>query len=71
MSWSDSEVHKGTIYKAANFEWVKRTKGKPHGNKPNIKRGARKHTDNYTPIIRLLGLLAIAYNCFTLKHTFA
>lgn len=46
VSWSDTEYHKGTIYKAANFRWLKRTKGQPHGNKSGSKRGERTgHTD--------------------------
>jgi len=46
VSWSDTEYHKGTIYKAANFTHLKRTKGQPHGNKAGSKRGERaKHGD--------------------------
>lgn len=46
VSWSDTEFHKGTIYKAANFTWLRRTKGQPPGNKSTSKRGTReKHTD--------------------------
>jgi hypothetical protein len=46
VSWSDSVFHKGTIYKAANFDWIRRTKGTPPGNKAGSKRGARvQHTD--------------------------
>ena len=46
VSWSDTTRHKGTIYKAANFEWSHLSKGASHGNSPNSKRGKRKkHTD--------------------------
>lgn len=46
VSWSDTVYHKGTIYKAANFTWLRRTKGTPPGNKEGSKRGARdKHAD--------------------------
>lgn len=48
VSWSDTEYHKGTIYKAANFEWVKRTGGAPHGNKAGSKRGARTQHGDYS-----------------------
>ncbi len=47
VSWSDTEYHKGTIYKAANFRWLKRTKGQPHGNKPDSKRGQRQQHGDY------------------------
>lgn len=46
VSWSDTVFHKGTIYKAANFTWFRRTKGTPPGNKATSKRGNRaKHAD--------------------------
>lgn len=46
VSWSDTTRHKGTIYKAANFEWIKRSKGTPPGNSASSKRGSRdKHGD--------------------------
>lgn len=46
VSWSDTEYHKGTIYKAANFKWIRRTRGHPPGNKKSSKRGVRQaHTD--------------------------
>ena len=48
VSWSDTEYHKGTIYKAANFEWIKRTKGQPPGNKPGSKRGERSQHGDYS-----------------------
>ena len=38
VSWSDTVHHKGTIYKAANFTWLKRTKGQPPGNKVGSRR---------------------------------
>lgn len=47
VSWSDSVFHKGTIYKAANFRWVKRTTAKIHGNKSGSKRGGRVQHDDY------------------------
>ena len=47
VSWSDTEYHKGTIYKAANFQWVKRSKGAPPGNKAGSKRGAREQHGDY------------------------
>jgi hypothetical protein len=47
VSWSDSVIHKGTIYKAANFYWVKQSKGQPPGNKAGSKRGAREKHDDY------------------------
>lgn len=48
ISWSDTEYHKGTIYKAANFKWLRRTKGQPHGNKSDSKRGARQQHGDYS-----------------------
>lgn len=48
VSWSDTVYHKGTIYKAANFQCVKRTKGQPPGNKPGSKRGARVGHSDYS-----------------------
>jgi hypothetical protein len=47
VSWSDTVHHKGTIYKAANFEWIKRTSGGGVGNTANSKRGARKPYADY------------------------
>jgi hypothetical protein len=47
VSWSDTEYHKGTIYKAANFRWLKRTKGQAHGNKAGSKRGTRVAHGDY------------------------
>lgn len=38
VSWSDTEYHKGTIYKAANFTWLRRKKGAPPGNKAGTRR---------------------------------
>ncbi len=48
VSWSDTEYHKGTIYKAANFVWLKRTKGQPHGNRAESKRGCRVQHGDYS-----------------------
>lgn len=48
VSWSDTTRHKGTIYKAANFQLHGRSKGQPHGNSPNSKRGARKAHGDYS-----------------------
>jgi hypothetical protein len=46
VSWSDTVYHKGTIYKASNFTFHRRTKGAPPGNSATSKRGARvKHSD--------------------------
>ena len=46
ISWSDTVYHKGTIYKAANFQHYRRRKGAPPGNKESSKRGKREqHTD--------------------------
>jgi len=47
VSWSDREYHIGTVYRAANFEWVKQTKGQPPGNSPNSKRGVRSPHGDY------------------------
>ena len=48
VSWSDTEYHKGTIYKAANFKWLRRTNGTPHGNKATSKRGQRDQHSDYS-----------------------
>ena len=48
VSWSDTVFHKGTIYKAANFTWYRRTKGCPPGNTTNSKRGAREQHADYS-----------------------
>lgn len=48
VSWSDTTQHAGTIYKAANFVWLRRTKGQPPGNKVGSKRGARKQHGDYS-----------------------
>lgn len=46
VSWSDTTIHKGTIYKAANFQFFRRSKGSAPGNKASSKRGVRaQHTD--------------------------
>ena len=47
VSWSDTEYHKGTIYKAANFRWVRRSKGALHGNLATSKRGSRTPHGDY------------------------
>lgn len=47
VSWSDVEVHKGTIYKASNFIHYKRTKGGTHSNLLSSKRGFRYKHDDY------------------------
>jgi hypothetical protein len=48
VSWSDTTRHTGTIYKAANFRWLRRTKGQPPGNKAGSKRGAREQHGDYS-----------------------
>lgn len=48
VSWSDIEHHKGTIYKASNFQWLRRTKGQPPGNSATSKRGARVQHGDYS-----------------------
>ncbi len=47
VSWSDTTRHAGTVYKAANFQWVRRTKSAVHGNKSTSKRGARRQHLDY------------------------
>jgi hypothetical protein len=47
VSWSDTTRHKGTIYKAANFQWVRRTKPQPTGHHVGSKRGPRRSYDDY------------------------
>lgn len=48
VSWSDTVFHKGTIYKASNFTWLKRTKGSPPGNSATSKRGKRENHSDYS-----------------------
>jgi len=48
VSWSDATCHTGTIYKAANFRWLRRTKGHPPGNTATSKRGVRQAHDDYS-----------------------
>ena len=48
VSWSDTEYHKGTVYKAANFQWLRKTKGQPPGNSATSKRGARAQHGDYS-----------------------
>lgn len=46
VSWSDTVHHKGTVYKASNFRWLRRSRGVPPGNAATSKRGFRqKHGD--------------------------
>lgn len=47
VSWSDTEYHKGTIYKAANFHWFRKSLSAMPGNrKPPPNRASRpKHED--------------------------
>lgn len=52
VSWSDTTRHKGTIYKAANFTWLRKSVGGPWGKQQrepgSSKRGERmRHTDYY------------------------
>ena len=52
VSWSDTVFHKGTIYKAANFTWFKRTSGAPWGKQQkengSSKRGDRTRHGDYS-----------------------
>lgn len=48
VSWSDTEYHVGTVYKAANFTWLRRTRGHAPGNKATSKRGARQAHSDYS-----------------------
>ena len=48
VSWSDTTYHKGTIYKAGNFLYLRRTKGCPPGNRAGSKRGERKAHSDYS-----------------------
>lgn len=48
VSWSDTEYHKGTVYRAANFQWLRKTKGQPPGNSATSKRGARAQHGDYS-----------------------
>lgn len=47
VSWSDTTRHKGTIYKAANFEWLKKSMGGAAGGKTPRTNGRTtiKHDD--------------------------
>ena len=47
VSWSDTTRHSGTVYKASNFQWFKKSYGASHGNKPDSKRGARMQHGDY------------------------
>lgn len=48
VSWSDTTRHVGTVYRASNFTWLRRTKGQPHGNKAGSKRGVREQHGDYS-----------------------
>jgi hypothetical protein len=39
VSWSDQEYHKGTIYKAANFQWLRESPGAAAGG---LRRGHKR-----------------------------
>lgn len=39
VSWSDREYHKGTIYKAANFQWLRESPGAAAGG---LRRGKKR-----------------------------
>lgn len=51
VSWSDPEYHKGTIYKAANFKWLRKSTGAPWGKQQrepgSSKRGTRVRHEDY------------------------
>jgi hypothetical protein len=51
VSWSDTTRHKGTIYKAANFEWLRKSTGAPWGKQQrepgSSKRGDRERHGDY------------------------
>jgi len=51
VSWSDTVFHKGTIYKAANFQFLRRTKAdqrkQSQRNKDGSRRGVRIQRDDY------------------------
>ncbi len=51
VSWSDSVIHKGTIYKAANFFYFRRTKPRARGpNRTQVFVGSRKmRADHWHP----------------------
>lgn len=49
VSWSDATMHQGTIYKASNFTWLRRTcydSRKADRNTANAKRGYHRRTDD-------------------------
>ena len=48
VSWSDTHYHKGTVYRAANFTFLRRTKGQPPGNSATSKRGSRMAHGDYS-----------------------
>lgn len=43
VSWSDTTRHKGTIYKAANFQWVRKTKGAMVGDRNKRPAKTKEH----------------------------
>ena len=48
VSWSDQEHHKGTIYKAANFQWLRVSMGGAAGGMtPGRKNRIRTKHDDY------------------------
>jgi hypothetical protein len=47
VSWSDTTMHEGTVYKASNFQWLRRSRGSPPGNAVTSKRGKRQKHDDY------------------------
>lgn len=51
VSWSDTTRHKGTIYKAANFTWLRKSNGKSWGKQQRepgtSKRGNRERHNDY------------------------
>jgi hypothetical protein len=50
VSWSDTVFHKGMIYKAANFEWLKLSKGDHRTaprNQAGTKRGVREQHGDF------------------------
>jgi len=51
VSWSDTVIHKGTIYKASNFKFLRRTKAdtrkETQRNKAGSRRGVRIQREDY------------------------
>lgn len=51
VSWSDTEYHSGTVYKASNFVWFRLSKGdnrKTPRNSESTKRGLRQQQGDYS-----------------------